>query len=326
MADAAARIGDRIVNDQFVANMLRTTGPVVEMPQYQQDYQLPDDCKEIQRLQLRVANVGYSTLTGAATTSVAATWAAKTDGSFGWMVDDRVVYVYNIVLTGAATMAAVATILQTAFRAASGGTEVIEWDTDHFEMHGYTTTGFLVPAPAPGRGTDLSTTGWMAGRTGQGTISYAVPSWEWSSLVRGNPPDPIEPIISSLSIVFPPQAPGGVLNGVRWCPGQSPGYVHIWPQPLISNLLFRMQYLRKPQMPANDAQGWPYFADGFDELVEYYTAWDMANQELQDPAPLAYLPAAFESKYASYTAGWRRLDMPQRSYIQIVGANGYDDG
>ncbi len=322
ISEAMARIGDRIVNEEHVADQLRAVGPVMAMNQLQQDYPLPDDCKEPDFIEMRLSDVPYSILTGDATETDPLEWENVEDGSFGLFVDDRLIYVYGVDLSalGTPTMADIAAELQRLFRAVSNGTETIEWSTDHFVIHGYTSVGYAVPAPQPGRGTDLSGTGWLAASASTGSITFANPQWDWVSIERAYPKNQTEFFVASVSTVYPPQGGNGASFGMWWHPASSPGYVHLWPQPYVNNLLIRFRYKRAPVMPPSNAQGWPYFPDGFDTLIEYYVAAEMGYQELQDSKPMQDYAAMFEAKYQSYVSGWRRRDMPDRNYVQIVNA------
>lgn len=321
MADAASRIGDMMLEYPNVQRLLRTCGPVLPMVNYQMDYPLQSDCKEIQFVDSRVDIDQYTVLTGAATTTVAATWAALTNCSFAWYVDGRTVYVYNLSLAGAATMAAVATKIQTAFRAASGGTETIEWDTDHFECHGYTDCGYMTAAASPYTGTDLSSSTWMATTNGVGSIAYTVPTWSWNTLRRGDPISYPDVQISALSVAYPPEGTGYGMYGFRWCPADQPGYFRVFPQPSVTNMLIRTRYLKTPRMPANDAQGWPGLPDGFDTLVEYYTASEMGLLELEDGKPIANYAGMFENQFRIFCNAYASLDRPQRLYVKSVNGS-----
>lgn len=323
--EAMARIGDRIVNEQYVADQLRAVGPVMTLSQLQQDYPIPDDCKEPDTLEVRLADMPYSVLTGAATETDPAEWENVEDGSFGLFVDDRLTYVYGIDLSGLGTptMDDIAAELQRLFRLQSNGTETIEWDTDHFVIHGYTSVGYAVSAPAPGRGTDLAGANWLAAtEAAGGVITFANPQWQWVQIERAYPTNRTEFFVSGMSVMYPPTGGAGQVTGLWWHPASAPGYVHLWPQPYVTNLLVRFRYKRKPVMPPTNDQGWPYFPDGFDTLIEYYVAAEMGYQELQDDKPMMDYAGIFEAKYQSYVGGWRRRDMPSRNYVQIV--NGAD--
>lgn len=114
---------------------------------------------------------------GTASTSTPATWAAITNGSFKATIDGVVRNVNGINFTGNASMAEVATTIQTALRAVTGGTEVVTWVTDHFEISSGTTgsesqisTFALVDSGTVG--TDISGQGsptYMNGQVGSAT-------------------------------------------------------------------------------------------------------------------------------------------------------------
>jgi len=318
MADATDRIGDMLLRYPNVQRQLRTCGPVIPMVNYQQDYPLQADCKEIQVVECRVDTNQYSLLTCGTPASVDYTvWAGYTSASFAWYVDGRTVYVYNLSLAGATSMSDVASKIQTAFRAASTGTETIEWVTDHFEMHGYTDCGYMTAVPAPGGGTtDLAAT--MKGTASTGTIAYTTPLTDWNVLNRADPPSYAGVNVSAIAIAYPPNGTGFGFSGFRWCAADQPGYFRIWPLPSVTNMLIRTRYLKTPTMPPNDAMGWPGLPNGFDTLIEYYVASAMGLQELEDNKPINDYGSMFEGQFKVYCNAWMGLDRPQRQYVKTV--------
>lgn len=99
-------------------------------------------------------------------TTTAGTWAAVASaGKFKLTVDD-VVYTVNPALTGCATMAAVATALQTAIRAQTAGTERVVYVAAagavgaHFVIYGNAVVSTIA---APDTGTNLAAAGFLNG-------------------------------------------------------------------------------------------------------------------------------------------------------------------
>jgi microcystin-dependent protein len=117
--------------------------------------------------------------TGAQSTPT--TWAAVTDGSFGITIDEVAYNVDAINFTGVASMANVATVIQTALRAKTGQTETVTWSTDHFIITSSNTSHFsaiTVLRTSTGTvGTDISGAGasdWMDCDTGNGVVTNYV--------------------------------------------------------------------------------------------------------------------------------------------------------
>ena len=108
-------------------------------------------------------------------------WTGITAGYFQVTIDDVVLKVGPVDLSGAGSMAAIATLMQTAVRAATGagGAEVVAWSTDHFVITSGTTTNrsnvsYLRPYYPTTGITDLSDGSWMNGQSNAATKTGAV--------------------------------------------------------------------------------------------------------------------------------------------------------
>ena len=115
--------------------------------------------------------------------SVAATWAAVTNGSFRIGIDGTNYNVDGINFSTAVTMADVASIIQIALRAVTGGTETVVWSTNKFIITSanYTASSAVtVTSTSTGTvGTDISGAGasdWMDCDTGNGTATAVAES------------------------------------------------------------------------------------------------------------------------------------------------------
>jgi hypothetical protein len=123
---------------------------------------------------------GYLTC-AAAFSSTFGDWTGITDGYFAITIDDAELLVGPCDFSGDGSMAAIATTIQTAIRAATGagGSEVVAWDTDHFVITSGTTTNrsnvsYMRPYyPSVGI-TELSSVSYMNGREGSATKTGAV--------------------------------------------------------------------------------------------------------------------------------------------------------
>lgn len=109
-----------------------------------------------------------------------ATWAAVTDGSFRVTVDWTAYNVDWINFTGDASMADVASTIQTALRTATSWTETVVWSTDHFVITSWDTTVnseiSVLTTSTWTVWTDISWvwTAWMDAESGQWTATAAV--------------------------------------------------------------------------------------------------------------------------------------------------------
>lgn len=123
------------------------------------------------------AGVNGSMICGAASTSVAATWAAITNGSFRCTIDGTAYNFDAINFTGCTTMELVAAAIQTKVRAITGGQETVTWVTDHFVITsgttGTTSTVSVLSTSTGTVGTDISGAGsptYMNGTAGTTSI------------------------------------------------------------------------------------------------------------------------------------------------------------
>lgn len=109
-----------------------------------------------------------------------AVWAPVNNGSFRITINGVSYNIDGINFAGAASMANVATIIQTALRAVTGSTETVTWVTNHFEITSANTTSssaITVTTTSTGTvGTDISGAGasdWMDADTGHGVVTAA---------------------------------------------------------------------------------------------------------------------------------------------------------
>lgn len=103
---------------------------------------------------------------GTSATAVFGTWGSVTDGEFAISIDGVAYDVTGIDFTGVADMDDVAAQIQSSLRAATGGSEVVVWETDHFVIiSGVTTSSSAVSKASTvsgGSGTDISGAGGTA--------------------------------------------------------------------------------------------------------------------------------------------------------------------
>ena len=117
-------------------------------------------------------------LTGAVSaTALVATWVPISDGSFAIAIDGIPYTITGIDFAAAATMADVASIIQTAIRTATGHLETVVWSTDHFIISSVNVTiaSAITVTSATGVGTDISgvAVGFMSANTGNGVVTPA---------------------------------------------------------------------------------------------------------------------------------------------------------
>jgi len=126
---------------------------------------------------------------GTGATSVAGTWAAVTDGEFTISIDGVEYDIEDIDFTGAATMAAVAVILQAAIRAATEDSHTtVVWSTNKFIITARKSIT-VTSAVSGGSGTDISgvdTTAFLDAETGKGTVTAATNSNKIWGLIQLN--------------------------------------------------------------------------------------------------------------------------------------------
>nr|QGH72377.1 MAG: tail collar [Podoviridae sp. ctka020] len=114
--------------------------------------------------------------------SVASTWAAVSNGSFRISVDGVAYNITGINFTGVTTMVQVASTIQAALRAATGGSETVTWSTNHFVItSGNTTSASAITVTSTITsgtvGVDISGAGaadWMDADTGNGVVTNTV--------------------------------------------------------------------------------------------------------------------------------------------------------
>lgn len=121
-------------------------------------------------------------LTGSTSaTSVVATWNVVTNGTVRISLDGVVRNLTGLDFSGGGvtTMANVATVIQTALRAATTHLETVVWSTDHFVIHSVNTTSSsaISLTSSQGSGTDISGAGgtpFMSANATHGVVTNAV--------------------------------------------------------------------------------------------------------------------------------------------------------
>lgn len=110
-----------------------------------------------------------------------ALWDSVTNGSFRLTIDGVTLNVTGISFAGITTMAQVATVIQTALRAACGTTPTVVWSTNKFIITSSNTTVSsavsVLTTSTASVGTDISGAGagtWMDSESGRGTATAAV--------------------------------------------------------------------------------------------------------------------------------------------------------
>lgn len=119
---------------------------------------------------------------GTSPTTVVATWAAVTNGAFQVTIDGVARSVTGIDFSTAVTMADVASLIQTALRAVTGGSELVVWTGAIFVVYsGITTSSSSISKLTAGAsGTDISGAGATAfmdgdaGATGEVVVNAAL--------------------------------------------------------------------------------------------------------------------------------------------------------
>lgn len=118
---------------------------------------------------------------GASPTTTVSTWAALTDAEFAITIDGTARDITGIDFTNHGHLDQVAKTIQTAIRAVTSGTEIVEWTGTVFKIYSGDTTSTsaitVTSAVAAGAGTDISGAGgtnFLDCDTGNGTVTGKV--------------------------------------------------------------------------------------------------------------------------------------------------------
>jgi len=169
--------GDEFDIDGITEVSLWTTGA----SDFKKYYEFEVGAVPIIKLQTKATNLGLAAgyLTGGNNAEgTYGTWESITDAEFAITIDGVPYEIIGIDFTGVGDMAGVATVLQNAIRAETGGLETVVWSTNHFVITSGTTgvgsevsITSTVSTPA---GTDISGAGaadWLDADTGNGTAT-----------------------------------------------------------------------------------------------------------------------------------------------------------
>jgi hypothetical protein len=312
---AAGALWDECLDDPRLAPLLRTATAPAALVAYQDSYALPAAVLRVERVEYRQYTTLYAELRcAAAGTTNPATWAAVTAGSFRVMLDDVLYELTSINLTGVASMAAVATALQTKVRTATGGSETVTWDAANlrFVFAAYQRVGALAAASA---GTDLSASNFLNGRAGAASVYVSPSALGWEPVPRAAPPA-ADSYRSGNTAQFGVSAVAGAPTG--WFPALESGALLLWPASVSVNGLYRLWHYRAPAFPASDTAAFLFLPDGVDELVELGAAFRLASEELEDNQKPAFFRGLYREVYERLARGRGQPQRAARRYVQRV--------
>jgi hypothetical protein len=146
--------------------------------QHESTFTPTTDVRYLAQVAMEVTPFAIVLVCGTAGITVAATWAAITDGEFTVSVGGTSHDITAIDFTGDTTMDEVAATIQARVRAVTGASETAVYSTDHFVVTAGDTITYL-SAVSGGTGTDISGTGHLNGRTG-GTAYLSTTSYLWA--------------------------------------------------------------------------------------------------------------------------------------------------
>jgi hypothetical protein len=275
-------------------------------------YPIPADWLRVDRVEVRRTQTLSATLTcETAGETGYANWAAVTDASLSLYLDGITYDLTGVTFAGAGSMAAVAAVLQTAIRAATGGTETCTWDTDHFVLACHFEIQ-PIGTVAPASGTDISVAAWMNAQ--EATPSRTGDSQDFHALEKAAPPRGAI-YGSTMTASF------GTYSGrtQAWWDGQRPGYLKVWPAPQTNGQeTYRIWYYRRIPALASDSHYLTIF-DGADQVVEYAACAFLKGEEVEDRTQLGYFSGMYDqllqTRLASNAQG---QTMPTRRYINRI--------
>lgn len=316
---SADTIFDLFLNDPRANSLLAALSFPFPTRANQVSYKLPAGCKLITGVEYRQDTSLWGVLyCGATPKTVHTNWTGVTAGCFGVMMDGAQWNVYSVNLSTATSMTSVASLLQTALRAACGGLPTITWDAANtrFVFSCYDEPGMLVPVPFPGAGTELSGSLYLNGdQTSTATVDLSSrPAVYFTELPRLDGERSLPSYASGAQALYPSRSaiPGVCLS---WSAAKVPGYVRLDPVPIQANGLLRFHYLKHPTFPTVTTRGFD-LPDGFDDLMELHATARISHEELEDPKPMGYFGQMFRDRYSSYVRGAGGATAPVRGYVE----------
>ena len=315
---AATTVWDMLMESNRGQKLLRTaTAPILQVVD-QEWIELPTDLKRVQRIEFRRQTTLHATMTcGAAGTETIGDWTAIDDASLVVVIDEVRRELAGIDLSGAADLDAVATLLQTALRASTGGVETVTWDADSdskFQFKGYSSTGSL---EAAAWGTDISGSGFLNGRVGTATFDVAASVFPWCVVPRG--------------VLDENDGAGGVMSGstaqfgtssaspLAWSGDGEDGRIRLAPRSAVVNGIYRVWYYRQPAFPGGDDEKFLYLPDQVAGVIEFLTAAFMKYEEVEDGLPIERYGQMFQARFDAMVGGSGNQTRPAVRYVAAGG-------
>jgi len=327
MQDAAENLWDIMMRDGRGKKILETVqAPQAVVANYD-EYPIPSDTRRLQALEYREYTTFWSTLTTATVTETTpANWKAVTDGSFRIRLDDRY---YNISgidfssISGAVgSMSEVASVLQAAVRAATGGSETVTWSGtgSKFTFSCYDRCGYMEAHPyASGQSwTDLSTSSWCNGRRGSATPAVTSGAPEWVSIPHQ--PDETDRIEPNRSYTLTRTNSWG--TSIQGWYEIDQYWAKIYPVVVSSNGILRFLYIRTPTFPSNSYETFLDMPEGIDSLLEFLVPIRAALEKVEDDGAILQAQVfgqTFQSRLDNFYSGIGGGNVRTKRHIIDVG-------
>jgi len=304
MARAALSLWDILLMDDRGKQILRTKqSPQVLLSNWD-EYPFPSDVLRIEQLETRLYTTLYATLTtGAVGTTTIGDWNAITAGTFRIRINGANYDITGVSFASDSDMDAVASTLQTAIRAATGGGETCTYDSDDtaFIISSYDRVSWVQASPladATDR-PDISGSGFMNGRQGSGTPAVTVGAPDWLLVPRGR----TESYPQRSGTLAANSVTGSSLDGWYELDNQT---ARLTPLQSSPNGIYRFGYFRAPVFPTEDYEAFINLPDGVDDLVEYMATVLCGFNKIEDDGAKVEISAfgdMFRSKLETFLAG-----------------------
>jgi len=326
MQIAAKNLWGIFMGDSRGKSILRRyQAPQVQVANWD-EYPVPSDALLLEGLEYRQYTTFYCSLTtGTVSETNPANWKLVTDGSFSIRLDDRYYDISGVdfsSITGAGgSMSEVATVLQTAIRAATGGTETVTWSGtgSTFTFSSYDRTGYLETHPyaTDQSWTDLSSSSWCNGQRGTATPAITTGAPDWEPVMYGfEDPDRIAPNDSyTLARTNLKQ------SSIEGWHEIDESWIRVWPPVVSSAGILRLRYLITPTFPTETYEKFLHLPDGVDTLVEYMGSVLAGLEKVEDDGALLGMNvfgSAFESRLENFYQGIGGGVVRQKRHVWVV--------
>lgn len=268
LKEAWAHLQDRMMEMEGVDAWLRRVTAPRALTASVGLYAVPADHLRSLAVEWRSDETLHATLTTGTVSANLATFAAVEAGSFTLFCDDRLYRITGVDLSTAADLDGVATVLQAAVRAATGGTETVTWD-DTNSVFVFKAYSMILPLAAGVGTVDLSSSTYLNGVAG--VVSISAGTLQWSGMRRRDVRKNDDETMTFGGSLLSRSAVGSV-GCMTWDMHMSNQYVQLEPLPQQTRGLFRVWYYAKLPFPAAATDTLMDLPDGLDDVVIYEAA------------------------------------------------------